>query len=53
MENIINYKGLYIRDKTYDRQIVNEVFRCYDWMQPENEIVLDVGACFGAYSVLA
>tara|TARA_R110002020_G_scaffold457236_1_gene674082 strand:+ start:657 stop:1298 length:642 start_codon:yes stop_codon:yes gene_type:complete len=53
MENIINYKGLYIRDKTYDKQIVNEVSRCYDWMQPENEIVLDVGACFGAYSVLA
>jgi FkbM family methyltransferase len=53
MENIVNFKGYFIRKNTYDRQIVNEVLKCYAWMQPDNEVVLDVGACFGAYSLLA
>lgn len=53
MENIINFKGFFIRNDTYDKQIVNEVVKCYSWMQPKDEIVLDVGACFGAYSLFA
>lgn len=53
MENITNFKGFFIRNDTYDKQIVNEVVKCYSWMQPKDEIVLDVGACFGAYSLFA
>lgn len=50
---IIEYKNVKIRKDTYDRQVVNEVAKSYSWMEPKNEIVLDVGACFGAYSLLA
>ena len=50
---MIEHKGLYIRENTYDKEIINEIKRTYEWMCPENENVLDVGACFGGYSVLA
>lgn len=50
---MIQYKGFYIRENTYDKEIVNEILRTYSWMVPENEKVLDVGGCFGGYSVLA
>ena len=53
MNNITTFKNCYVRENSYDKQIVNEVLRTYAWMQPKNEIVLDIGACFGAYSVLA
>jgi len=45
--------GLFIREGTYDKQIVPEVLKSYAWMKPKGETVLDVGGCFGAYSVLA
>jgi len=53
MQKISKYKHCFIRENSYDKQIVGEVLRTYQWMQPKNEVVLDIGACFGAYSVLA
>ena len=50
---MIEYKGLFIRENTYDRTIVGEILRTYSWMNPKNENVLDIGGCFGGYSVLA
>ena len=50
---IIEYKNIKIRKDTYDKAIISEVKRSYSWMEPKNEVVLDVGACFGAYSLLA
>ena len=53
MQKISKFKHCFIRENTYDKAIVNEVLRTYQWMLPKNEVVLDIGACFGAYSVLA
>lgn len=52
--NTISHKGIFIREGTYDRQIINEVRTQYGplGIQPDDK-VLDVGACFGAFTVHA
>ena len=46
MQKISKFKHCFIRENTYDKAIVNEVLRTYQWMLPKNEVVLDIGACF-------
>lgn len=36
------------REGTYDDYIVKEISRTYGWMDVEDKVVMDIGACFGA-----
>lgn len=39
------------REGTYDNYILKEIDRTYGWMDVKGEVVMDIGACFGAASV--
>ena len=40
-------------DGVVDRIIVNEIEKSYGWLSMEGAVVLDIGACFGAFSRFA
>lgn len=46
-------KDIYIREGSYDKAICSEIPRCYGWMPLVGLRVLDVGVCFGAFSLWA
>lgn len=41
----------YLRDGTYDAEIAKEIKSAYGWMNVKDQVVLDIGACFGAAAV--
>ena len=45
--------GIWTREGTYDSRIIEEIKPTYSWMDVEGKVVMDVGACFGAFSVWA
>jgi len=54
--DIFSYKkvdGIWIRDGTYDSNIIKEIKSTYGWMDVGGKVVMDIGGCFGAYSVWA
>ena len=53
MSKYVKYKDYYIRPDTYDKAIIGELIRSYSWLKLNNKVVLDVGACFGAFSLFA
>lgn len=53
MTNLIKKDGLYIREGTYDARTLGECRRSYGWLDLRGKRVLDVGACFGSFTVHA
>ena len=47
------FKKLIIRENTLDEYICNEIISSYGHLQFENNIIMDVGACFGAFTYYA
>lgn len=43
---------LELREGTYDAEIVKEIKSAYGWLDVKDKLVLDIGACFGAATVL-
>ena len=46
----LDKERLYVREGTYDKEIVKEVPREYKYLEMEGKSVMDIGCCFGAFS---
>ena len=56
LKDIFSYvkiDGIWTREGTYDARIIKEINSTYSWMDVNGKVVMDVGACFGAFSVWA
>ena len=49
----VKIDGIWTREGTYDSRIIKEIKATYSWMDVEGKVVMDVGGCFGAFSVWA
>jgi len=49
----VKIDGMWTREGTYDARIIKEIKATYSWMDVEGKVVMDVGGCFGAFSVWA
>ena len=49
----VKIDGIWTREGTYDARIIKEIKATYSWMDVEGKVVMDVGGCFGAFSVWA
>ena len=49
----VQINGIWTREGTYDSRIIKEIKSTYGWMDVEDKVVMDIGACFGAFSVWA